>query len=80
VRRDPVLYGATYSVYVQAVRLTLWAKNVPYELVEVDAWTEGKSAEHLKRHPFGGIPAFEHEGVRLYETAIEAYAALSQVM
>jgi glutathione S-transferase len=69
VTQGPILYGATYSVYVQAVRLTLWTKGVPYELVEVDAWTEGKGAEHLKRHPFGRIPAFEHDGVRLYETA-----------
>lgn len=65
----PVVYGASYSVYVQAVRLTLWAKTVPYACVEVDVWTEGRSPEHLLRHPFGRIPAFEHDHVRLYETA-----------
>jgi glutathione S-transferase len=25
--------------------------------------------EHLKRHPFGKVPAFEHDGFMLYETA-----------
>ncbi len=65
----PTIYGASYSVYVQALRLTLWAKGAAYELVEVDAWTEGKQPAHLARHPFGRIPAFRHGGVHLYETA-----------
>ena len=29
---------------------------------------EHKSEEYLKRHPFGRIPAFEHDGFALYET------------
>jgi len=29
---------------------------------------ESKSAAHLKRHPFGRIPAFEHGDFQLYET------------
>ena len=65
----PTVYGASYSVYVQALRLTLWAKGVGYNLVEVDAWTEGKQPAYLARHPFGRIPAFQHGDVRLYETA-----------
>ena len=56
-------------MYVQAVQLTLWAKRVHYELVEVDVWSEGKDPEHLARHPFGRIPALEHGSVHLYETA-----------
>ncbi|MGY6202148.1 hypothetical protein [Paraburkholderia strydomiana] len=28
----------------------------------------GVPQEHLKRHPFGRIPAFEHGDFRLYET------------
>jgi len=66
---QPVVYGAAYSVYVQALRLTLWAKGVAYDLVEVDAWTEGKQLEHLARHPFGRIPAFRHGALQLHETA-----------
>ena len=66
----PVVYGATYSVYVRAVRLTLWTKHVPYELVEVDVFAPGgPPPRHLERHPFGRIPAFEHGVLKLYETA-----------
>jgi glutathione S-transferase len=65
---DPVVYGAPYSVYVRAVRLTLVEKGVPYSLVPVDVFAPGgPTAEHLARHPFGRIPAFEHRGFQLYE-------------
>lgn len=67
---EPVLFGAAYSVYVRIARLTLAEKGVPYRLVEVDVFAEGgPSADYLARHPFGRIPAFEHDGFRLYETA-----------
>ncbi|HEY1932917.1 MAG TPA: glutathione S-transferase family protein [Acetobacteraceae bacterium] len=71
----PVLYGATYSVYVRAVRLALHEKAVPYEQVEVDVFAPtGPPEAYLARHPFGRIPAFEHEGFHLYEAgAIERY-------
>lgn len=66
----PVVYGAADSVYVQAVRLTLWAKAVAHDLVEVDVFAPGgPPAEYLLRHPFGRIPSFEHGNLRLYETA-----------
>src|SRR5215472_13954473 len=64
----PILYGAPYSVYVRAVRLTLEEKGVPYELVPIDIFAaEDAPSEHKARHPFGKIPAFEHAGFRLYE-------------
>jgi glutathione S-transferase len=71
----PVVYGAAYSVYVRAVRLTLIEKGVAYDLVEVDVFGDRRQrAEQLTRHPFGKIPAFEHAGFRLYESqAIERY-------
>lgn len=66
----PIVFGARYSVYVRAVRLTLWAKEVPYDLVEVDVFAHGgPPAEYLLRHPFGRIPSFEHGQFRMYETA-----------
>jgi glutathione S-transferase len=66
----PRVFGATYSVYVRIVRLTLVEKAVPYELVEVDVFAPGgPPPAYLARHPFGRIPAFEHDGFRLYETA-----------
>jgi len=65
-----VVYGAAYSVYVQAVCLTLWAKGVKYRLVEVDVFAPGgPPPDYLARHPFGRIPAFEHGAIKLYETA-----------
>ena len=66
---EPVLYGAAYSVYVRSARLALAEKGVPYRLEEVDVFAPGgPPAEHLARHPFGRIPAFEHDGLSLYET------------
>jgi glutathione S-transferase len=64
----PVLFGASYSVYVRSARLALAEKGVDHELVEVDVFAPGgPPAEHLARQPFGKIPAFEHDGFRLYE-------------
>jgi len=72
---DPVLFGAAYSVYVRAARLALAEKRVPYRLVEIDIFAAGgPPADYRERHPFQRIPAFEHDGFRLYETgAITRY-------
>jgi glutathione S-transferase len=72
---EPILYGAPYSVYVRAARLALEEKGVAYHLVPVDVFArEGVPADHLDRHPFGRIPAFEYRGFHLYETgAITRY-------
>lgn len=71
----PILFGASYSVYVRICRLTLHEKQVEYTLVPVDIFSPAESeAEYLARQPFGKIPAFEHAGFRLYETgAISRY-------
>jgi glutathione S-transferase len=71
----PIVFGAPYSVYVRAVRLALEEKGIAYELVPVDIFAPGgPPADQMKRHPFGKIPAFEHEGFRLYEAgAITRY-------
>ncbi len=71
----PIVFGAAYSVYVRAVRLVLHEKGVEYDHAEVDVFApSGPPAAHLARHPFGRIPAFEHDGFRLYESsAIERY-------
>ncbi len=63
------LYGAAYSVYVRIARLVLEEVGAAYDLVEVDIFApETVPAEYGARHPFGKIPAFEHEGFRLFET------------
>ncbi|MDQ6433092.1 glutathione S-transferase family protein [Mesorhizobium sp. LHD-90] len=72
---QPVVYGADYSVYVRIVRLALHEKRVDYELIPVDVFAEGgPPVWYFDHHPFGRIPAFEHDGLRLYETtAITRY-------
>ncbi|MDJ0608853.1 MAG: glutathione S-transferase family protein [Kiloniellales bacterium] len=63
------LYGAAYSVYVRIARLVLEEAGAAYDLVEVDIFApETVPADYGSRHPFGKIPAFEHEGFRLFET------------
>jgi glutathione S-transferase len=71
----PILYGADYSVYVRIARMTLAEKGVGYELVPLDIFAaEGVPAWYLELHPFGRIPALEHDGFRLFETgAIARY-------
>lgn len=65
----PLLLGATYSVYVRSAQLTLEEKGVPYRLEEIDIFARGcPPPAYLERQPFGRIPAFEHDGFRLYET------------
>ncbi|MCG8422408.1 MAG: glutathione S-transferase N-terminal domain-containing protein [Proteobacteria bacterium] len=71
----PVLYGPSYSTYVRSVRLACEEKNVDYDLVEVDIFAGAhQTPEHLARHPFGKVPAFEHGDLKLFETnAITRY-------
>lgn len=64
----PTLYGAAYSVYVRAARLALVEKGVAYEHVPVDIFGGAVPGWYRALHPFGRIPAFEHDGFRLYET------------
>ena len=72
---EPIVFGAAYSVYVRAVRLVLAEKGVAHRLEEVDIFSgEGPPTAYLERHPFARIPAFEHDGFRLYESgAISRY-------
>jgi len=66
----PIVYGARYSTYTRSVLLALIEKGVDFELSEVDVFRGGGTdPAYLARHPFGRIPAFEHDGFRLYETA-----------
>lgn len=65
-----VVYGPAYSTYARTVRLALEEKGVDYRLEEVDILKgAATSPEHLARHPFGKVPAFEHDGFLLFETA-----------
>ena len=75
VTGKPRVFGASYSVFVRVVRLALAEKGVACEQVPVDVFApEGLPPGYGERHPFGRIPAFEHNGFALYETgAITRY-------
>lgn len=70
---EPNLFGPAYSTFTRSCRLAMEEKGVDYDLVEVDI-LQGMPPEQYKRHPFGKVPAFEHDGMALYETcAVERY-------
>ncbi len=71
----PVLLGPLYSVYVRIVRITLAEKAVAYDQVAFDVFDRTDWPDDwLERQPFGLVPAFEHDGFRLYEArAITRY-------
>lgn len=55
------------SPFARAVLATLEEKGASYRLAPVMPGTMG-SPEHLARHPFGRVPALEHDGFVIYET------------
>jgi len=62
-----IVYSVPGSPFGRAVLATLEEKHAPYRFAPVPPGTS-KSPEHLARHAFGRIPAFEHDGFMLYET------------
>jgi len=62
-----IVHGVPGSPYVRAALLTLEEKGAEYTLAAMQLGTL-KQEPHLSRHPFGRIPAFEHDGWMLYET------------
>jgi glutathione S-transferase len=61
------IYGIPGSPYVRAALLGCEEKGVACDFRHMN-FGDSKSPEHLARHPFGRIPAFEHDGFALYET------------
>lgn len=61
-----IVHGIPGSPYVRAALLTLEEKRADYRLAAMQFGTLKQDA-HLSRHPFGRIPAFEHDGWWLYE-------------
>ena len=65
----PTVYGPVYSTYVRTTRMVLMEKGVDYDLVHVDMMTgQHHQPEHCARQPFEKVPAFEHNGFKLFET------------
>ena len=66
----PIIYGTDMSTYVRTARMAFEEKPAQYELVDVSVVRgEVKLPAHLARNPFGTVPAFEHDGLKLYETS-----------
>lgn len=63
----PIVIGFSQSTYVWTARAALNLKGVEHELQAISP-PANRGPEHLARHPWGKVPAFEHGDVRLYET------------
>ena len=67
------LHGYRYSVYNRIVRLVLHQKQVDYETVEVNPFSELPEG-YLKLQPFGRVPVLSHGAFTIFETgAITRY-------
>ena len=65
----PIIYGPDYSTYVRTVRLAFEEKGAEYRLEPIHILGgEAQQPGYLQRHPFGKVPAFEHDGLQIYET------------
>lgn len=62
-----IVHTVPGSPFARAVLATLEEKGARYRLAPL-APGASKSPEYLARHPFGRVPAFEHDGFMLYET------------
>lgn len=63
----PVVIGFPQSTYVWTSRAALGMKGVDYTFQPIMP-PANRAPEHLARHPWGKVPAFEHGEVKLFET------------
>ncbi len=64
------LFGFPRSTFVKVVGLILTAKGVTYSFHDTEE--EMYLPIHLQRHPFGRVPALQHDDFMLYETSASA--------
>jgi glutathione S-transferase len=63
------IYGNPMSTCTRKVLMTLAETNTPYEMTVIDfSKGEHKHPPHLKRQPFGRIPALEDDGFEMFES------------
>jgi glutathione S-transferase len=63
------IYGDPLSTNTRKVLTTLIELELPYELAHVDfARGEHKEESHVRRQPFGQMPALDDDGFVLYES------------
>jgi glutathione S-transferase len=72
-RKEPAvttiqLFSAKACPYAHRTRLVLAEKGIPFALHEIDL--QNKPAHFLATSAYGKVPAIEHEGVHLYESAV----------
>ena len=61
------VYGIPGSPYVRMPLLACEEKGIAWKLAPL-GMGESRKPAHLARHPFGRVPAIEHDGFCLYET------------
>ncbi|MDP9036941.1 MAG: glutathione S-transferase N-terminal domain-containing protein [Myxococcota bacterium] len=71
------IYGNAVSTCTRKVLMTLAETNTPYELAVLDfAKGEHKHEQHVRRQPFGRMPALDDDGFQMFESrAICRYIA-----
>lgn len=62
-----VVHGIPGSPYVRSPLIALEEKRADYRLAPI-GFGENRTPEWRQWQPFGKIPAFEHDGLRFYET------------
>ena len=70
-----VLYQAGMSPCARRVRITLYEKHIPFDVVEVDVGNmQQRSPEYLSLNPNGFVPTLSHRGHVIFESgAINEY-------
>ena len=65
------LYDFSLSPRARKVRITLAAKGLEYEKVQIDITKgEQKTPEYLAINPYGKVPALQDNGTTVYESTI----------
>ena len=62
-----IIHGVPGSPFVRAPIIACEEKGAPWKLAALGPG-ESRRPPHLARHPFGRVPAIEHDGFELYET------------
>ena len=63
------LYGHPFSICTRKVLLTLAEKGLQAEFVHVELGKgEHKAPEYMQKNPFGVVPYFEDDGIKMYES------------
>lgn len=63
------IYGHPISTCTRKVLMTAAELGMPHEMIVVDVMKgEHKQPAHLRRQPFGRIPAIDDDGFELYES------------